>query len=85
MNKSLVLSTWVSYYLRHNHIAQLVLNVLIPSLNALFILFRGVQNIPAALKLFEAKMLVQFLYEAQLNPGINYEKLERVQTSFLRK
>ncbi|ETE69767.1 hypothetical protein L345_04427, partial [Ophiophagus hannah] len=47
--------------------------------------FKGVHYIPAALKLFEAKMLVQFLYEAQLNPGVNYEKLQRVQTSFLRK
>ncbi|KAJ7326811.1 hypothetical protein JRQ81_016570, partial [Phrynocephalus forsythii] len=44
----------------------------------------GGQNIPGALKLFQAKPLSQLLYGAQLGPYPSFTSLEVVQSKFLR-
>lgn len=49
-----------------------------------YIKTKGGNSIPAALKLFHAKVLAQLLYGSQLGPFTNINVLERVQSKFLR-
>ncbi|XP_053100482.1 uncharacterized protein LOC128322711 [Hemicordylus capensis] len=45
---------------------------------------RGAGFIPAALKLYSAKVIPQLLYGIQLGPYANFDMLERIQSGFLR-